>query len=157
MCYMVLREILIKIQTTIHFLFALNRKAHKMRVKSQQMQVFVSSCVNSLLIMVLISQSVKEAGKLIYCFYSSDRAQQCWSVVLRRYKRQLQLRFINTPTDTCSGASCSWAGQHRVLFRGLLLAKTFHALWNTEPLYQLFGIPDYFSLKKKVRLFFYDS
>lgn len=107
-CYMVLLEILIKIQSTIHFLFALNRKAHKMSMKSQKMQVFLSPCVNSLLIMVLISQSVKEAGNWFTAFtapvmFCSARE----SVVLRRCNRQLQLSFINTPTGTCFMLWCS--------------------------------------------------
>lgn len=67
-CYMVLLEILNKIQGTVHFLFALNRKAPNISVKSQKMQMFLSPCVNSLLIRVLITQSVKNrVTKLLLC------------------------------------------------------------------------------------------
>lgn len=39
-----LLEILIKIQSTVHFLFTLNRKAHKISVKSQNSDVLISMC-----------------------------------------------------------------------------------------------------------------
>lgn len=101
-CYTLLLEILIKIQSTIHLLFALNRKAHKLSVKSQKIQMFLSPCVNSLLIMVLISQSVKEAGNWFTAFTAPVTCCSVrGSVVLRRWNRQLQLSFINILTGTC--------------------------------------------------------
>lgn len=99
-CYTLLLEILIKIQSTIRFLFALNRRAHKMTVKSQKIQMFLFPCVNSLLIMVLINQSVKEAGNWFTAFTAPVMCCSIReSVVLRKCNRQLQLSFINIPTD----------------------------------------------------------
>lgn len=43
---MVLLEILLKIQSAIQFVFALNL-AHEMSVKTQKIQLFLSPCVSS--------------------------------------------------------------------------------------------------------------
>lgn len=45
-CYMVLLKILLKIQSAIQFLSALNL-VHEMSVKTQKIQLFLSPCVSS--------------------------------------------------------------------------------------------------------------